>query len=362
MMSYPEILAELFNQKYGIAVTGTHGKTTTSAMLANTLKELGEDLKAVIGSKVLNWSGNALNGKGKYFVIEADEFQNKLKMYDPKVVLLTNLDWDHPDTYPTFEDYKKAFEDFVTKIPETGFLVSCGDDKNVLEISKKVKCPVLTYGFSKNCDYFISKAKGKNFSVELKGEKLGNFEIQLIGKHNILNAASVIAVCHKLNFDVENIRGALKNFKGTKRRFEYIGQKNGAILIDDYGHHPEEIKATLKGAKEIYPKKNITAVFHPHSYSRTEALLEEFSRSFSDADKVIVLDIYGSVREGSGQVNSRNLVDLINKENSGKAQYLPTISETVDFLKNKVSEKDVILCIGAGNVFEVAENLKELRN
>lgn len=372
MLSYPEILAELFNQKYGIAVTGTHGKTTTSAMLAHILQEIGVSPSAVIGSKVMNWKGNSLSGKGEFFVIEADEFQNKLKMYDPKVAVLTSLDFDHPDTYPTFQEYKQAFKDFVARIPKTGFLVCWGDSVDTLEVSKSATCDILTYGFGEENIFKITnykiqipnKLQNQNdqnskqiFEIIYEDKNLGIFETQLIGKHNVLNATAVVATCHKLNLDLEKIREALKTFQGTKRRFEYIGQRNGAILIDDYGHHPEEIKATLKGAREIYPQKNIITVFQPHSYSRTEALLHEFSQSFDDADEVIVLDIYGSARENSGHVSSSDLVNLINKYSPKKAHFLSTIVEAVEYLEEKIYENDVVLCIGAGNGWEVAEKL-----
>ena len=360
MMSYPEVLADLFNEKYGIAVAGTHGKTTTSAMLAHVLKELDRDPSAIIGSQVMNWGGNALAGKGEFFVAEADEFQNKLKLYNPKGVVLTSVDFDHPDFFPTFEDYKKVFKDFVARIPKVGFLVVWGDSTDTLEVVENVICEKLIYGFSEECNYKISNfqpTSPQEFEVICGDRNLGKFEIQLVGRHNVLNATAVIAVCHKLNLDLEKVRLALDSFQGTKRRFEYIGERNGAVLIDDYGHHPEEIKATLKGARGIYPDKNIWAVFHPHSYSRTEALLQEFAQSFSDADRIIVLDIYGSARENSGNVSSGNLVDLINKFNYGKAEYIKTINEVVEFLKDKIGSEDVVITIGAGNCWEVAEKL-----
>ena len=374
MMSYPEVLAELFNKKWGIAVCGTHGKTTTSAMLAETLKNCGTDPGAVIGSKVANWDSSALSGQGEYFVIEADEFQNKLKLYEPKAAILTSLDWDHPDTFPTFADYKKAFVDFVEKIPKTGFLVVWGDSADTLDVAKNAKCEVIKYGYGEDNDLRIfkfeipvsnqipildSQIETQSFNISYKDKVFNNFQTRLIGKHNVLNAAAVAAVGIKLNLDVEKVREGIANFKGVARRFEYIGQRNGALLIDDYGHHPEEIKATLKGAREKYPDKNIIAVFHSHSYSRTEALLQDFAQSFDDADKVLVLDIYGSARESSGKVSSQDLVNLINKYTFDKAEYVPTISEVVAFLKDKIGENDLVLTIGAGNVWEVAEKLKE---
>lgn len=359
MASYPEILAELFNQKYGIAVCGTHGKTTTSAMLAFVLQAVGVSPTAVIGSRVKQWGGNALVGTGEYFVIEADEYQNKLRLYEPKGVILTSVDWDHPDTYPTLNEYKKAFTDFVAKIPKVGFLVVWGDSVATNEVACACQCNIIKYGFQNDNDVIISKLNPSKFNVTFSDKDLGEFEMQLAGNHNMLNASAVIAVCHKLNLDMEKVREALKDFAGTSRRFEMIGQRNGAILIDDYGHHPEEIKATLKATKEIYPDKNIISVFHPHSYSRTEALLQDFAQSFDSADKVIILDIYGSARENTGNVSSEDLVKLINSYNRGKAEYIATIDEAVEFLQDKIGENDVVLAIGAGNVFEVVKKLKE---
>jgi len=360
MFSYPEILAGLFNQKYGVAVCGTHGKTTTSALLGVVLQMTGNDPSAAIGGRVINWGSNALLGKGDFFVIEADEFQNKLKLYNPKAVILTSLDFDHPDCYKDFTAYKEAFKEFVARIPASGFLFVWGDSVDTLEIAAAAKCQVIKYGFLEGNDFLITDYKFQDFKIiDSQNKDYGRFHMQLIGKHNLLNAAGVIAFCCKFNIDLEKTREAIKSFEGTSRRFEYIGIHNGAILIDDYGHHPEEIKATLGAAREIYPNKNIIAVFHPHSYSRTIALLNDFAQSFDAADKVIVLDIYGSARETSGQINSKNLTDLINKYCSGKADYIPTIEETVIYLQDRIGEKDVVLAIGAGNVFEVVEKLKE---
>lgn len=377
MLSYPELLASLFNQKYGIAVCGTHGKTTTSAMLAYVMQQIGASPTAVIGSRVRQWGSNAIVGESEHFVIEADEYQNKLALYAPKAAILTSVDYDHPDFYPTFAEYKKAFSDFVVKIPKTGFLAVWGDSIDTSEIAMHCNAEVIKYGFGEDNDVVISnfefqisnkikmsndqnnKLEYQSFDVIYRNEKLGNFQIQLVGKHNILNATAVIIVCHKLNFDMEKVRVALSEFEGTTRRFELVGERNGAILIDDYGHHPEEIKVTLKGAREIYPEKNIIAVFHPHSYSRTEALLQDFAQSFDSVDQVLVLDIYGSARENTGAVSSKDLVNLINKYQHNKAEHIPTIDDAVEFLRDKITDSDVVITIGAGNVFEVAHKLKQ---
>lgn len=367
VLSYPGALGELFREKLGIAVCGTHGKTTTTAILATCLREAGTDPSAIVGSKVIEWNGSVLAGKGNFFVAEADEYQNKLQYYNPWSAVLTSVDFDHPDFFETFEDYKKAFCNFVKKIPPHGFLAVSGDDADAIEISENARCQVMTYGFGDGCDYKIEDMSSKNWSEDGKlvknfkmfheDEILGEFGTMLIGKHNMQNAAAAIAVCHKLKLDLEKVKAAILNFKGTSRRFEHVGERDGAILIDDYAHHPEEIKATLKAARDIYYRKNIWTVFHPHTFTRTKALFQEFAQSFRNTDKVIVIDIYGSAREVQGGVSSKDLVELINKYNPGKAEYISTIPETIEFLKNKIGSKDVVISMGAGNVWQVTRGL-----
>ncbi|KKP69237.1 MAG: UDP-N-acetylmuramate-L-alanine ligase [Candidatus Moranbacteria bacterium GW2011_GWE1_35_17] len=369
-LSYPEALAELFNQKMGIAVCGTHGKTTTTAILATVFKELGLKPSALVGSKVKDWKGNSLAGTGDYFIIEADEYQNKLKNYNPWAVILTSVDYDHPDFYKTFDDYKQAFIDFVKKIPRHGFLIYCNDDNNVVEIAKQASCQKISYGFTEDSmckienfefqinNFQINNSVGQSFEVFYKEDLLGKFKIALPGKHNVLNATAVIALGHKLNLNSLRIADALKTFQGTVRRFEYIGESQGAILIDDYAHHPQEIITTLKTARNIFPQKNIITIFHPHSFTRTEALLTEFSQSFDNVNEVIVLDIYGSARETSGNVSSRDLVRLINRHDPQKARYVPTIEEAIEILKNKIGANDLIISMGAGDVWRVTHGLK----
>ena len=362
MLSYPEMLGLLFNQKYGLAVCGTHGKTTTTAMLAEIFRAAGLDPTAVVGSQVRQWRGSALVGKSDFMIIEADEYQGKFRYYSPQGVILTSLDWDHPDFFPTFEDYKKTFVEFVQKIPRYGFLVVSGDQSGTLAVAKEAKCHVLKYGFGNDNDLRIKNHKledGKQFFDLCFGEKdLGRFAIELPGRHNVLNAAAAMAMSYKFNVDLKKAREALANFEGTSRRFEYIGRKKGAILIDDYGHHPEEIKATLRAAREFFPKRRIWCIFQPHTFTRTKALLSEFAQSFEEADRVIILDIYGSAREFQGGVHSQDLVELA-KRYHRNVEYLPTASETVEFLQDKISREDLVITMGAGNVWEVADGLKE---
>ncbi len=366
MFSYPEILGMLFAEKLGIAVSGTHGKTTTSAMLASALVEAGIDPSAIVGSQVISWQGSALTGKGEYFVAEADEYQNKLRFYQPWSVILTSVDWDHPDFFPDFVEYKKVFKDFVGKIPKTGFLVVWGDSSDTLEIAENAFCNVITYGFGEDNDYRIishgtcdvEHGRLQKFEIEFKGKNLGEFETPLVGKHNILNAVSIIALSHEMGLDLEKIKKSLGEFKGTSRRFEHIGKYENALLIDDYAHHPDEIKATLDGAKTHFDGKRIWTVFHPHTFSRTKALIQDFAQSFDDTERVVVIDTYGSAREQAGEATSEEMVKLINKYHYGKAEYVSTIDDAVEYLKEKSGEYDVLITMGAGDVWRVAQKLK----
>jgi UDP-N-acetylmuramate--alanine ligase len=376
IMSYPEALGELMKERMGLAVCGTHGKTTTGALLAEVLREAGADPAAIVGSRILQWGGNALSGAGKYLVVEADEYQNKFQHYTPFAAILTSLDWDHPDFFPTLESYKAAFVGLVKKIPSHGVLVSWGDSVAVSEVAALAPCRKITYGFVPTNDfriinYLAAQPEGddepkhraatfevkQTFEVIHEGESLGEFALQLAGKHNALNATAVIALCMFLKIDVETIRSGLRNFSGTERRFEYVGERDGVLLYDDYAHHPEEIKATLQAFRDLYPQHRILAVFHPHTFTRTKALLSEFAQSFALAQKVFILDIYGSAREEKGGVSSADLVNLINKYELGKAGRVAGIPEAIEELKEQMEAGDLVVTMGAGNVWEVSHRL-----
>lgn len=368
LVSYAEMLGVLLNGKYGVAVCGTHGKTTTTALLGSVLVEAKKDPTVVVGGKVKNWGSNARSGKGDFFAVEADEYQNHFSNYNPQAVILTSLDFDHPDFFSDFSEYKKAFKVFLERLPLHGLLAVWGDSVDTLEVAESARCRTVTYGFGEKNDYRITDyrivatmeaTKIASFHVVNKDSDLGEFKIQLPGKHNALNAAGVIAFCHMLRIDMEAVRKGLADFQGTARRFDYIGKRNGAILIDDYGHHPDELKATFKAARELYADKKITAVFHPHTFTRTQALLKEFSQSFGDVDEAIVLDVYGSAREKQGGISSQDLVREINRFTVRKAQHIATIPEAVEHLKNRIGANDIVISIGAGDVWKVAEELKE---
>jgi UDP-N-acetylmuramate--alanine ligase len=363
-LSYAEMVGLLSKDKFTIAVCGTHGKTTTSAMLALAMKYSGADPTALIGSKVHQIGSGALSGSSKFFVVEADEYQHKFFLYAPIGAILTNVDFDHPDFFQDFDHYKQAFIDFVRRIPPHGFLVVWAGSVDTLAIAREARCKIIFY------EYFDQGSS----SLELAKQELGGLfrsygknnlefvtvpeelKLQVPGRHNCLNATAAYAACMQLGLDKQQVFEALNNYQGAARRFEYVGRYKGAMIIDDYAHHPEEIKATLKAARERYEKERIICVFHPHTYSRTKALLEEFSQSFDDCSEVIVLDIYGSAREAGGDVHSQELVAMINRYKQ-QAVYAADLDEAFEILKEKLTEGDVLITMGAGNVNELAQRL-----
>ncbi|MBU1146122.1 UDP-N-acetylmuramate--L-alanine ligase [Patescibacteria group bacterium] len=366
ILSYPEALGEILKEGFGIAVCGTHGKTTTTAMLGFVLQELGSDPTVIVGSAVPQLGGNARDGRGKYVVVEADEYQNKFLYLDPRAIVLTSAEYDHPDFFKTPEEYNDAFRKFVEKISGDGFLVACADDKNVKEISAVAKCKVIFYGLTAGdwqAKNIVQKNGGIEFEVLEKNESHGIFKIQLLGNHNVANALAVIATARELGFGPSTgsgnkLREALGKFSGAVRRFEIKGEAGGVLVIDDYGHHPTEIRVTLEAARQKYPDRRIWCVFHPHTFTRTKALLADFAKSFGAVDKTIVIDIYGSTREQAGGVSSGELVELIKKEGKD-ALYIPTIPEAADFLAKEVKSGDIVITMGAGDVWRVGELLLE---
>lgn len=371
VFSYPEAIGELTKEKMSLLVSGTHGKTTTTALLAETLRFAGMDPSAVVGSRIRSWGGNALVGSGAYFILEADEYQNKLRFYEPFAVILTSADWDHPDFFPDFEKYKDVFKEFVRRIPRHGVLVYCNDSAAVSEIAAEATCEKRSYGFHEQSDFRIEKYEPlrsenatlnglrQRFDVRSGDQLLGNFSTRLAGRHNAQNTAAVIALASFLHFDMEHIREGIASFSGTERRFEYVGERNGALVYDDYAHHPEELRATIQAFRDLYPDRRFTAVFHPHTFSRTEALLPEFSQSFDVVDRVLVLPVYGSARERGGTVSSDDLVREINRYSRGKAELVDGIDSVLSMLKGGIGGNDLVVTFGAGDVWRVAKTLIE---
>ncbi len=366
VLSYPQMLGELTKDKKNVAICGTHGKTTTTALAGLLLEKAKFDPTVVVGSYVDDFSGNARIGKSNWFVIEACEYMRHFLNYNPYIVILTSLEMDHPDYYKNIDDIKRAFSQFVNKLSQDGLLVYCGDDKNASEVSQRARCPTLSYGFSDKVNVqaknINTKEKNINFNVISSGEKIGKFSLQIPGEHNVLNSLAIIALGLKLDINKKIISQTLASYSGIKRRFETIGEVNNIKVIDDYAHHPSEIKATLAGARKFYPKNRIWVVFQPHTFSRTKELLSEFSQSFADSDYVIIADIFSSAREkDTGSIHSKDIVAGAQKYHKS-VQYIGDLSDIEDYLKDKLQEGNVLITMGAGSIYKVGEGLlKKLR-
>jgi len=378
LLSYGEALALLFNQNYGISVCGCHGKSTTSAWLAFVLEKARRSPKLIVGAKVPQFGANYLSGFSEYFVLESDEYGNKLEFLNPKAVLLNNIEYDHPDFFPSFDDYLKVFVKFIERIPKKGFLVANFDDQAVRRIAPvNTRAKVISYAIDEPADYvaydirqagerqfFKVKIGVSDFENEdddaIANSELGDFAIRLSGKHNVYNALAVIASAIELGVDLVDVRTHLEDFAGISRRMEKMGEFRGALIYDDYAHHPTEIRATLAGARGKFGNKKIRVVFHPHTFTRTKALLDDFAMSFDDADEVIVLDIYGSARETQGGVHSRDLVQKIKSEirnQKSEIKYIATLDECEKYLRETIERDEVIILMGAGDVFRIGERL-----
>ncbi len=369
VITFAEALGEIFNTHKGVAVCGSHGKTTTTAWLGYVAWQAGIKPNVMVGARVPQFDGASLVGDSNLLIIEADEYQNKLQYFKPKMIILNNIDYDHPDFFPDMAAYEKVFVDFVATLPKSGVLIANADDEQVQKVAQHCTGSVVTYSCGKEADYIASDIVYQNgqqfFKVSLgksennEGEitELGTFSISLLGRHNISNALAIIAASTELGLDLLTIRRYLGEFTGTARRFEIVGHYNQALIIDDYAHHPTEIKATLAAVRQRYQEKTIRVVFHPHTYTRTKALLADFARSFNEVDEVIVLEIYGSAREEQGGINGEEVANAIKQEISKPVIFIPTLTAVEDYLRTTIKPDEVIILMGAGDVFRIGERL-----
>lgn len=348
----------------GISVAGSHGKTTTTAMIATVLAQNNLDPSFVVGcGGISNFSAPGHFGKGKYFVAEADEYATcpetdktpKFLWQNPRFTLVTNIEYDHPDIFADIGEVKEAFLKFMIKVPKDGVLVVGQDSHHLQSLLPKISSPVVTFGEGPKNAWRIKKFSSENgkikFWVEHRGVDFGSFELLVPGKFNALNALASIVVAVELGISYEKIRQALVKFSGTKRRFEFVGETDGTKLYDDYAHHPTEISATLTAAKEFFPGQKITCIFQPHTYSRTKTLLNDFASCFSDASEVLILDIYSSAREKSDfGVNAKILTQEIAK-NHPNVKYLGKMENVIEYLKKNADGGGVIFTMGAGDIF-----------
>lgn len=344
---------------YSIAVSGTHGKTTTTSMIATIMIESGLNPSVHIGAELEAIGGTTRIGGDKYFVVEACEYCESFLKFYPYMGVILNIEYDHTDYFSDLANVAQAFYKFASLIPRHGYLVACADDPNISSLLDKIDCNKITFGMhSKDAMW---SARGINFddtgcayfTLIMKGKEVCDIKLKVPGIHNVSNSLAAIAACHSLGCDFYHIRQGLLSFTGVHQRFEVKGITGGIKVIDDYAHHPSEIKATLKAAKNGNHKK-IWCVFQPHTYTRTRHLLDEFAVSFSDADMVIVSDIYAAREIDNGEVHSSVLAEKINS-NGTTALYIPGFDDIVAFLKDRVSPGDIIITMGAGDVNKVAE-------
>ncbi len=364
---------EIFGKEFrGISVAGTHGKTTTTGMIATIFKSAEYDPSYVIGTGDVGSLGLPGHfGKGKYFIAEADEYAvdpknnktAKFLLQKPNIAVITNVEFDHPDIYLSIDELKSAFSVFANQVTEKGVLVVCGDDHEIKSLSIENKNKVITYGFNLENDYVIKRVSPSGdstfFWVSVGGADLGEFMIGVAGEHNVQNALASIIVSLESGLSIDEIKKGIKKFVGSRRRLEFMGMLgSGALVYDDYAHHPTEIKKTLSSLKLRYPRKKIICIFQPHTYSRTKKLFDEFIRSFSGVETVLVTDIYTSLREEpDSSVSSKILCEEINKFNK-EAIYLPSLSDVIKYLdKTKPRSDNIIVTMGAGDIYKIHSEL-----
>ena len=355
-----EMLAELMRLKYGIAVAGMHGKTTTTSMIATVLAASGLDPTVVVGGRVDALGSNARLGKSQYLVAEADESDRSFLRLSPILAVVTNLDREHMDCYRDMADVEDAFIEFMDKVPFYGATTACADDALLARVLPRVRRKVLTYGTKPEADFVVralpatvalpDAAVRSRFEVVFSGEVLGPFELHVPGTHNVLNATAAVAIATQLEIAPEQIAQGLRDFRGVERRFQLKGCVRGVAVIDDYGHHPTEIVATLKAARECGYKR-LHVIFQPHRYTRTRDLLREFASAFDEADSIQVLDIYAASEEPIEGVTTQKLVETIGRDG---VEYAESFEQAAERTAAVAQDGDAVLTLGAGSVAQVA--------
>jgi UDP-N-acetylmuramate--alanine ligase len=361
-----EMLAELMRLKYGIAVAGMHGKTTTTSMVASVLAAGGLDPTVVVGGRVDAMGSNARLGKSHYLVAEADESDRSFLKLSPILAVVTNIDREHMDCYRDMEDIERAFIDFVDRVPFYGMVLLCNDDERLRSLLPRLARRAITYGKSGGSDFRILKSKtqcsstrhSSHFEVDYRGKSLGDFHLQVPGEHNVLNATAAVAVGIGLDMDPERIREGLESFAGVDRRFQLKGRAAGVSVIDDYGHHPTEIRATLAAARQSRFNR-VHVVFQPHRYTRTRDLLSEFGSAFADADSVFVLDIYAASEQPISGITGERMAEAVKKYGEKDARYAPSFEEAAREVTAVAESGDMILTLGAGNVSQLGAQILE---
>jgi len=358
-----EMLAELMRLKYSVAIAGAHGKTSTTSLVASILEKGGLDPTVVIGGKLKSLGINALLGEGDFIVAEADESDGSFLKMSPTIAVVTNIDREHLDYYRDLDHIKEVFLSFIDRIPFYGLAILCLDDEPIQDILPKIKKRYTTYGMSSQADIqakdIISDGLKSRFTVKHLEKPIGDVLLNLPGLHNVYNAMAGIAVGIELGIGFDVIKSALKTVEGVQRRLEIKGESKGVTVIDDYGHHPTEIKITLQAAKESWRDRRIVVVFQPHRYTRTQALFDDFSRSFYQSDQLVVLPIYAASENEIEGVNSIALFEEIRAHGHKGVVYMPSFEAAISHLKEILTEGDIVLTLGAGDVYKLGETLLE---
>ncbi|MTI81406.1 MAG: UDP-N-acetylmuramate--L-alanine ligase [Firmicutes bacterium] len=364
-----EMLAKLMERQKGIAVAGSHGKTTTTSMMAMVMEKVGLDPTIVVGGEINDIGGNAKLGQGQYLVAEADESDGSFLLLSPHVAIITNIEDDHLDYYGSAEKVVDSFKNFLNRINTDGLAVLCYDDPTVQSIIKDATTKVVTYGINEQAEYALQNIKlnGSINSADVyHGDKyIGRLELSVPGQHNMLNALAVTAVSLHIGLEFEEVAGALKEFRGARRRYQLLGEVDGIKVIDDYAHHPTEIKATLKAARQA-GNGRVIGVFQPHRYSRTKHLHQQFGESFTDADVVVINDIYSAGEAPIEGISAQLIVDAARRNNAGEVTYIEDLSDVAGYLASIAQPGDIILTMGAGNIgssgVELVQKLEERVN
>jgi UDP-N-acetylmuramate--alanine ligase len=354
-----EMLAELMRLKFGIAVAGSHGKTTTTSMAAAILCHAGLDPTVVVGGRAATMGGsNARVGASEFLVVESDESDRSFLKLAPILAVVTNIDREHVDCYSSIEDTRNAFIEFVNKVPFYGAAIVCLDDENVQRILPLVARRTVTYGTSAQAELAAGEVAcgpaGSAFHLRLRGQDLGPFRLPAPGAHNVLNATAAAAVALELEVAPETIREALAAFVSVDRRFQVRGRERGVTVVDDYGHHPTEIRATLAAAR-LGGHRRIHVLFQPHRFTRTQQLMEEFARSFHEADSVLILDIYAASEQPIPGVTAEALAEMTRSFGHRSVEYAGTMAHAVDRAMEALEEGDLVLTLGAGNVWQAGD-------
>ncbi|MEW6501694.1 MAG: UDP-N-acetylmuramate--L-alanine ligase [Thermodesulfobacteriota bacterium] len=357
-----EMLAELMRlQAYGIAVAGSHGKTTTTSMVGWLLAEAGLDPTVVIGGKVNSLGTNAKLGTGEFLVAEADESDGSFIKLSPVLEIVTNIDFEHVDHYADIEAVKAAFLEFVTKIPFYGAAILCLDDPHVASLLPEIKKRTITYGFTTQADIQARDVKGQGFinrfEVWQHGILLGKVSLLVPGQHNVYNALAAIALGLELEIPFATISKALGGFTGVQRRLQVKGESNGITVMDDYGHHPTEIRATLSALRSAWPKRRLVVLFQPHRYSRTAGLFKEFCTAFHEADLLLLTEIYAASEAPIEGVTGESLLDGIKQHGQKFVEFVPTLAGMAAAVQPHLKRGDVVLTLGAGSIYRVGEEL-----